>query len=248
MSKRDVTDILYFRGDLSPFLIHLTRTFESLNAEKRLRRIIEARRLVAGNSLVSHATFGYRIGSLNAEEKRRLFSAICFTETPLSEMHCLLEIAGREVDLAPYGLVFLKDRLVTRGVSPALYLNNTQGDKDAIVRGLDKLIDTNREVAEATLPLIAVFGKQLQSVYSTAARNREIDFRWEREWRYPASAGDFEFTEDDVFIGLCPHEEIEEFESRWQGIKFIDPTRNVKWYASKLIAARQRLDIKYSVV
>ncbi len=123
-----------------------------------------------------------------------------------------------------------------------------QGDKDAIVRGLDKLIDTNREVAESILPLIAVFGKQLQSVYSNVARNREIDFRWEREWRYPASAGDFEFTEGDVFVGLCQHEEIDEFESRWQGIKFIDPTRNVKWYASKLIAARQRLDIKYSVV
>ena len=248
MSKRDVSDILHFRGDISPFLVHLTRTLESMNARKRLRRIIESRTLVAGNSLVSHATYGYRIGTLDDEAKRRLFSAICFTETPLSEMHCVLEIAGREVDLSPYGLVFLKDRLVTRGVSPALYLNNTQGEKDAIVRGLDKLIDTNREVAESILPLIAIFGKQLQSVYSSVPPNKEIDFRWEREWRYPASAGDFGFAEDDVFVGLCPHEEIDDFESRWQGIKFIDPTRNVKWYASKLIDARQRLDIKYSVV
>lgn len=248
MSKRDVSDILHFRGDISPFLVHLTRTFESMSARRRLRSIIESRTLKAGSSLVSHATYGYRIGTLGAEAKRRLFSAICFTETPLSEMHCVLEIAGREVDLAPYGLVFLKDRLMKRGVSPVLYLNNTQGDKDAVVRGLDRLIETNREVAEVIIPLIAVFGKQLQSVYSSVPPNKEIDFRWEREWRYPASAGDFEFTEDDVFVGLCPHEEIDDFEDRWQGIKFIDPTRNVKWYASKLIAARQRLDIKYSVV
>jgi hypothetical protein len=166
MSKRDVSDILNFRGDLSPFLVHLTRTFESLDAKKRLRRIIATRTLVAGSALVSHATFGYRIGNLSAQAKHRLFSAICFTETPLNETHCLLEVAGREVDLAPYGLVFLKDRLGVRGVSPVLYLNNTQGDKDVIVRGLDKLIDTNREVAESVLPLIAVFGKQLQSVYT----------------------------------------------------------------------------------
>lgn len=248
MSKRNVSDILHFRGDISPFLVHLTRTFEAVNAKTRLLRIIESRKLIAGNSLVSHATYGYRIGTLNPEEKRRLFSAICFTETPLNEMHCVLEIAGREVDLAPYGIVFLKDRLITRGISPVLYLNNTQGSKDSIVRGLDKLINTDREIAEAILPLIAVFGKQLQSVYSSVPPNKEIDFRWEREWRYPASAGDFEFTEDDVFVGLCPHEEIDEFESRWKGIQFIDPTRNVKWYASKLIAARQRLNIKYSVV
>jgi len=248
MSKRDVNDILYFRGDISPFLVHLTRTLDSMSAKKRLRRIIETRKLVAGSTLVSHATYGYHIGKLDAEAKHRLFAAVCFTETPLNEMHCLLDIAGREVDLASYGLVFHKDRLMTRGVSPVLYLNNTGGNKDAIVRGLDKLIDSSREVAEAILPLIAVFGKQLQSVYSSTPPSREIDFRWEREWRYPASAGDFEFTEEDVFVGLCPHESIAEFESFWKGIKFIDPTRNVKWYSSKLREIRKKLEIKYSVV
>jgi len=248
MSKRDVNDILHFRSDISPFLVHLTRSLEPMDAKKRLRRIIDSRTLIAGDSLVSHATYGYRIGDLDAESKRRLFSAICFTETPLTEMHCVLEIAGREVDLEPYGLVFLKDRLMKRGVSPVLYLNNAQGDKDAVVRGLDQLIDANREVAEAILPLIAVFGRQLQSVYSRFPPRREVDFRWEREWRYPASAGKLEFAENDVFVGLCPHEEIDDFESRWQGVNFIDPTRSVKWYASKLIAARRRLDIKYSVV
>ena len=243
MSKRDISDILYFRGDLSPFLVHLTRTFATASAKKRLRSIVEAHTLVAGDALVSHATFGYAIGKLDADAKRRLFSAVCFTE-----MHCLLEIRGREVDLAPYGLVFLKDRVAARGVSPVLYLNNTQGDKDAVVRGLDKLIDTNRLLAESILPLVAVFGKQLQSVYSSTTQNKEIDFLWEREWRYPASAGDFKFSDEDVFVGLCPDDEIAEFESLFSGVKFIDPTRNVKWYASKLIAARQRLDIKYSVV
>jgi hypothetical protein len=49
-------------------------------------------------------------------------------------------------------------------------------------------------------------------------------------------------------MGLCPHDEIRKFERLWAPIEFIDPTRNMKWYAEKLIRARQRLDLKYSVV
>ncbi len=52
----------------------------------------------------------------------------------------------------------------------------------------------------------------------------------------------------DVFIGLCPDAEIARFEQALPGIGFIDPTRNMKWYATKLIQARQRCDIKVSVV
>jgi hypothetical protein len=51
-----------------------------------------------------------------------------------------------------------------------------------------------------------------------------------------------------VFVGLCPHDEIPFFDSLFPPVGFIDPTRNMKWYATKLIAARQRLDLKYWVV
>ena len=65
---------------------------------------------------------------------------------------------------------------------------------------------------------------------------------------YASDKGDLSFSEEDVFIGLCPDSEIDWFETNFPPFLFIDPTRPTKWYATKLIEARQRLDIKYSVV
>jgi hypothetical protein len=75
-----------------------------------------------------------------------------------------------------------------------------------------------------------------------------MDFRWKREWRYPAAEGPFEFDANDVFIGLCPHDEIEEFEDLYRKIRFIDPRMNMKWYASQLLEARHDCDLRVSVV
>jgi hypothetical protein len=75
-----------------------------------------------------------------------------------------------------------------------------------------------------------------------------VDFRWEREWRYPYVEGPLTFSAEDVFVGLCSHDEIDIFEGLFPDVEFIDPTRNTKWYATKLVAARQRLDIGFSVV
>lgn len=74
------------------------------------------------------------------------------------------------------------------------------------------------------------------------------DFSWEREWRFPASQGRFKFTIQDVFIGLCPDEEIRYFEREFRPLKFIDPRRPTEWYATRLINARDRLGLEYSVV
>lgn len=56
------------------------------------------------------------------------------------------------------------------------------------------------------------------------------------------------FSDSDVFIGLCPHDSIPDFESAFPPVQFIDPMRNMKYYSTKLVAARQRLDLKFSVV
>lgn len=245
---RNIEDILYFRSDISPFLIHLTRKYNGKTEKQNLENILENKSLVASENLVSIASFGIDYKSLMSSDKDRFFRAVCFTETPLSEIHCLLEITGRQVDLKPYGLVFVREALEQRCVSPVLYLNNENSDQTQVIRDLCTLIETAPTTAEQVLPLISVFGNKITPPSSSSPSSGRIDFRWEREWRYPAYRGDFCFNADDVFIGICPHEEIKNFETIFPEVDFIDPTKNVKCYATKLIEARQRLKIKYSVV
>jgi hypothetical protein len=244
---RAIDDILLFREDISPFLVHLTRGSEDKSAKQNLESIIRTRQLSAGTAEISDARFGIKTAGMKVTEKQRYFSAVCLTETPINEIHCLLEIRGRRVDLQPYGLVFLKGQLQNLGVAPVVYINNETGDGDVIIPAMASLIETQPKAAEQLLPLISVFGKKITPPGATRKQER-VDFRWEREWRFPHAKGPLEFSNSDVFVGLCPQDEIKYFEKKLPGIDFVDPTRNMKWYATKLIAARQRLNLKNSVV
>src|SRR5688500_16087123 len=105
---RDIDDILMFRGDISPFLVHLTKRTVQVTAAEALRQIINDRKVKPGASLVSDIRFGGFTNQMTPEDQRAFFGAACLTETPLGEIHCLLEIQYRNVNLEPYGLVFLK--------------------------------------------------------------------------------------------------------------------------------------------
>lgn len=259
-NQRRINDILLFREDISPFLVHLTRdvieevsknNFKVLKTAKTvLEKIISDRQLEIGNPTVSDARYGieYYNSKLSLEDKKKFFSAICLTETPINEIHCLLEIGYRQINLQPYGLVFLKERLEERGVSPVFYMNNKKDDKDEVIRAMCSLIWSHPNQASELLPLISVFGNKFTTPDGRTKQMGSIDFRWEREWRLPASQSPLSFEECDVFIGLCPHDEIEQMEKLFPGVGFIDPSRNMKWYASKLIDSRKRLELKYSVI
>jgi len=244
---RNIEDILLFRGDISPFLIHLTKD-NNKKASAILIKILREKKLIAGNDCISDIKYGGFTNNLSEQQKNEFFSAICFTETPLSEVQCLLEINYRQVNLKPYGLVFLKERLQALGVSPVLYLNNEASDKENIVKALFELTNTHPNEAKELLPLFSIFGCKIKHPGTSQKPKGKVDFRWEREWRYPAIRGDFAFDYDDVFIGLCPHQHIQKYEEKFKPILFIDPRRPMKWYATKLIDARHRSDLKYSVV
>ncbi|AER67506.1 hypothetical protein Tlie_1787 [Thermovirga lienii DSM 17291] len=49
---RNITDILFFRGDISPFLVHLTRDHEEMEAKEVLKEILDKRKLVAGRDSI----------------------------------------------------------------------------------------------------------------------------------------------------------------------------------------------------
>ncbi len=88
---RAIQDILNFRTDISPFLVHLTKPrarpfpLRDLPAAHILETIVVERRLSPGSSLVSDARFGMYTEDLGEVERQALFSAICFTETPVGD-------------------------------------------------------------------------------------------------------------------------------------------------------------------
>lgn len=245
---RSIKDILNFRGDLTPFLTHLTRAKGEQTSRQVLLRILREGQLKPGPDPVSDARFGINTLGLTGRQISDYFGAICFTETPLNEIHCLLEINYRQVNLSPYGLVFLQAPLLAKGVSPVHYINNSNNGQNATVRAMVRaLIQKEPEAAKNILPLMAVFGRKLTPP-GARQQTGKVDFTWEREWRYPAHRGPLDFTRDDIFIGLCPDSDIADFETRFPPLNFVDPQRNLKWYAKSLIDARQRHDIKVSVV
>lgn len=245
---RSIEEILLFRSDLSPFLVHLTKQTPNSSAKDILHTILDERTLKAGASEVSDAKYGGWTNNLEDDDRSKLLNAVCFTETPLNEIHCLLDIAYRNINLEPYGIVFMKDRLKVRDVSPAIYINNERGNKNLLIQALYRLHEEFPGEAKQLLPLISVFGEKIMHPAAESPPVGRVDFIWEREWRYPKVSGDLEFTVDDLFMGICPHEEIPEFEGTYPTIKFFDPSKNIKWYASKLVSERQRLNLKYSVV
>lgn len=111
-SQRDVQDVLYFRNDLSPFLIHLTKNYNGSNAYTNLEQILKTKKIIYGDKAISAATYGLKQSKAEENDnQKKYFSAVSFTETPLNEIHTLLEISNRSVDLTSFGLVFLKDNL-----------------------------------------------------------------------------------------------------------------------------------------
>lgn len=179
---RNIDHLLHFRADISPFLVHLTRKYDQDTPKKNLELILSSEFLIARGEPISDARFAVPKSEASDLE---LFGAISFSETPIAEIHTLFEISARQVKLEPYGLVFLKERLRARGVSPVIYINNERADQDQVVRALATLRTTHRKAATQILPLISVFGQKLRPFGGTPQPGR-VDFTWEREWRYPS--------------------------------------------------------------
>lgn len=118
--SRNIDEVLLFREDISPFLVHLTRDTiyddQPKNAKENLINILKNMVLDPGD-FISQASYGveyHEFKNMPFEDKQKYFSSICFTETPINEIHCMLEIESRSKNLSEYGLVFLKDNLTKR--------------------------------------------------------------------------------------------------------------------------------------
>lgn len=259
LDKRDIDSVLQLRDDLSPFLVHLTRgRFEifdgspkNIHPAKVLHEIITSQTLICSNNAIGVAQYciDYNDTRLNRYIQDHFLSAISFTETPLNEIHCMLEIKGRECNFEPYGLVFKKEALVKKGVTPVLYFSNYNHEAENILYPFVDALMENEDIAKRILPLLDVIGRKVWPRGARPPTFEDYDFSWEREWRLPYHSNNelvFNLYED-VFVGLCPHNEIKDFEDYFK-IPFVDPQYNMKWYSEKLIQARKNHGIKTSVV
>lgn len=241
--SRNIDDILKFRSDISPFLVHLTKNCDSVSASDVLKEIIKTKELQSDpKNFISSVWYAARDRAHKLDDdKKALLRPICFTESPINEIHCLLDISGRNVELEPYGLVFLKKNLAEKGVSPVIYINNHKNGNKDVFQEFFKLLSDNEtkfEHLKKLIPLISHFGNKIE-------KTGQHDFTWEREWRYSESK--FIFETKDVFLGLCPHNEIDEFEKCSAQFKFVDPYRNIKYYAEKISSLLNEKKINFSV-
>ncbi len=240
---RNIDEVLVSRNDLSPFLVHLTREYGGRSPGQNLVKILRSGRLKYGKEPMSVARYRYPFGDISDSQMNTYFKAVSFTETPLNEIDSLLDIERRSISFSPYGLVFLRERCVKKGVAPVIYINNTLGDKDKVVESLCKLIKRDPVAAQEILPYVSFFGRKLRP-YNKTRRHGEMDFTWEREWRYASANGYFDFDESDLFMGLCPHSLVGWFEERFEWLPFIDPRMKLRQYVGKIRAAERRAGIK----
>jgi hypothetical protein len=97
--------------------------------------------------------------------------------------------------------------------------------------------------AAQILPYVAVSDRKLNPKGGTPQAG-DVDFTWEREWRYASKDELLNFDKTDVFVRLCPHDDIPTFEEAIRWLKFIDSVRNKKWYAEKTSRSQAELEVE----
>lgn len=236
MPRRSIKDLLARRGDLSTFLVHLTRgegpndQARALDAKSRLKGILNQRGIQA------KSPFGVGTSIIRRNRSRLLDTqnCACFTETPLEHIEALLgEITTphgtpRECQFQPYGVAFTKLLGRMTGINPILYIENrgrrnlracvTKAIADAIERSSGGRLDPVLSLA----PFLDALG---------AVGETQYEFSWEREWRH---VGDYSLPEH--FIVLAPeaeHVDVKGFlREEDQDRPIIDGT----WSLEKIIA------------
>lgn len=171
------------RGDVSRFLVHLTRDYELGSAEDQLLSILCAKNIEARNAyclfspLIKNSDFSPVL--------KNKFNTVCFTETPLPQISSLLlDLPGRKIKLKPYGLVFWRHELVARGANPAIYIN-AMGKSNLKGYLLEQFKQHFKDVKTfKTFQQQECYFQELIHYYSLiTVMSTNHDFAWEREWR-----------------------------------------------------------------
>lgn len=224
--QTNISDVLSRRSDLSTFLVHLTRADGNRTASQNLESILRTKRLEARTAM------GWCVNAEGlTQQDVHTQRVVCFSETPLDQAHSLFaDIAGRRVNMEPYGVAFTKVTARRRGVNPVWYVDKSPGHNWSVSKALGDLR------ASATSPgggfsahpmaRIAPFFESM-GTWQTGRR----EFWWEREWRH---VGDLGFGYREIALVLCPETEIPQFEglSLLREFRAVDP----RWSLEQMIA------------
>ncbi len=193
------------RDDVSRFLVHLTRTVDEGSAEDNLLSILKGRTIQARRF---HCLCMHKIGKLGLKDDLGdRFKSVCLTETPLTQIrHIAKKIDGRDIELAPFGVVFRRKDLLERGATPAVYLNGKIG---GVGRLLNDRFYHDFKDAKSLAAAQAKHGGNLDAIINHYATLNTIrsgyDFTWEREWRFVGNLP-VDFAEVYVILARKPKE------------------------------------------
>ncbi len=213
ISKEDLLDQ---KRDYSPFLIHLTRDAKQFSAKDVLKQIFGDKELRAYS--FTYCFFGKALESKDKSLQDK-FKVVCFTETPLDQTDMLLKrVEGRNIELKPYGLVFKKEFVIQNGGNPVFYMSRS------LARSLWPLYNkgVEKQFSDGENDLLAL----------VTICEKWNDWHWEREWR---TVGRLKFKLGDIFCGLCPEDDIQEFEYLRERVKFIDPSWGINKILDRLV-------------
>lgn len=223
------------REDVSRFLIHLTRDDRKDNkngrtARRNLANILSEQKIRAFNP---HCLFNRKIEKLDAKIADQ-FDVACFTEVPLNQVHLLTRsIEGRQIKMAPFGVVFTREFLIAAGAQPAMYINGYHSNS-WLRQSVDALYDAGVVNAKLVEP-------QWRILPFLNAMHEKYDFTWEREWRV---RGDLPFRPQELVCVILPEDGQDDFKEKLaeMGIATISPG----WTYEQIVAelARQQRKTK----
>ncbi len=157
-------------GDLSRWLIHLTRSEEDLIS------------ILMNGTIEARAAFGAGRDYSVVQNRHR---SVCLTETPLEEL-------GRMTGRRPWGIVFDKEKLRARlNAQPVWYLADPSPQWGA----LRDAMDAARRDPDSPIWRLTPFIEGVRNRTSDYPN----DWRWEREWRVPGHL-DFELSDVAMII------------------------------------------------
>lgn len=210
----EIEELIHRRTDLSTFVIHWTREFESKPAPENLISMLKDGKIAARRPM------GAAVSKLeeqpDGEDRERALASqrvVCFTEAPLEQAWSFVSyIHGRRVQLQPYGLAFTKRTARRLGVNPVWYVDMTPSGHEWLIKDVWSLVDRAIERGLSTfnqdpIARIAPFVEGMGS-WGDDPRARK-EFWWEREWRH---MGDLTFPLEEVAVILCPEADMAVFE------------------------------------